>query len=303
MRILPFDSLQTAQVYHNVKQFLRNIEVKIESPDGKTKIFSHNLKEAIQFSIVFGVEFDKTNVTTISLYNILNSTIEMCVPKTGKNKSDTQAARAELSVGYGDDLSMIAKGEILQHTVKLSGPDRILEFKISDMINKLFGFSVTETFEKTLVSSILKQLFATYGIPYYALRFSEDVLVDRITFSGESLGFVIDQLAKRVKAHKYFQIGRLIIEDENWSKQHKSNSVVLLDRTSGLIGTPSKIKTGWKVKSLLNPLIQRGETVHLRFQDNTTSSKIDSQFIVLKGQHRGGSMISDYFTEFECKVG
>ncbi|WP_170875645.1 phage protein [Leptospira alexanderi] len=284
-------------------QFLRNIEVKLESPEGKVKIFSHNPKEAIQFSIEFNVEFDKTNLATISLYNVLNSTTGMCSPKTGKNKSDTQAARAELSVGYGDDLSVIAKGEILQHSVKLNGPDRILEFKISDMVNKLFAFSVTETFEKALVSSILKQIFAKYGISYFALRFSEDVLLDKISFSGESLGFVIDQLAKRVKAHRYFKLGKLVIEDGNYSKQHKSNRVVLLDRTSGLIGTPQKTKVGWKVKSLLNPLIYKGEPVHLRFQDNTTRSKIDSQFVVLKGHHKGGSMISDYFTEFECKAG
>ncbi|MDI7224043.1 phage protein [Leptospira santarosai] len=286
-----------------MKQFLRNIEVKIESPDGKMKIFSHNPKEAIQFSIEFDVEFDKSNLTTISLYNVLNSTIEMCVPRTGKNKSDTELSRAELSVGYGDDLSVIAKGEILQHSVKSNGPNRILEFKISDMVNKLFSFSVTMTFERTLVSSILNQLFAKYGISYFALRFSEDVLIDKISFSGESLDSVINQLAKRVKAHKYFKLGKLIIEDEAWSKNNKSSNIVLLDRTSGLIGTPSKTKAGWKVKSLLNPLIHKGETVHLRFQDNTTNSKIDSPFVVVKGQHKGGSMISDYFTEFECRVG
>ncbi|WP_196229216.1 phage protein [Leptospira noguchii] len=284
-------------------QFLRNIEVKIESWDGKTKIFSHNPKEAIQFAIEFDVEFDKSNLTTISLYNVLNSTVEMCAPKTGKNKSDTELSRAELSVGYGDDLSVIAKGEILQHNVKTNGPNRILEFKISDLVNKLFSFAVTMTFERALVSSILNQLFAKYGISYFALRFSEDVILDKISFSGESLDSVINQLAKRVKAHKYFKLGRLIVEDDNWTKEHKSTNVVLLDRTSGLIGTPSKTKSGWKVKSLLNPLIHKGETVHLRFQDNTTNSKIDSPFIVVKGHHKGGSMTPDYFTEFECKVG
>ncbi|WP_198289854.1 phage protein [Leptospira noguchii] len=284
-------------------QFLRNIEVKIESWDGKTKIFSHNPKEAIQFAIEFDVEFDKSNLTTISLYNVLNSTVEMCAPKTGKNKSDTELSRAELSVGYGDDLSVIAKGEILQHNVKTNGPNRILEFKISDLVNKLFSFAVTMTFERALVSSILNQLFAKYGISYFALRFSEDVILDKISFSGESLDSVINQLAKRVKAHKYFKLERLIVEDDNWTKEHKSTNVVLLDRTSGLIGTPSKTKSGWKVKSLLNPLIHKGETVHLRFQDNTTNSKIDSPFIVVKGHHKGGSMTPDYFTEFECKVG
>ncbi|EMS87337.1 hypothetical protein LEP1GSC073_0081 [Leptospira noguchii str. Cascata] len=121
--------------------------MKIESPDGKMKIFSHNPKEAIQFAI----EFDKSNLTTISLYNVLNSTVEMCAPKTGKNKSDTELSRAELSVGYGDDLSVIAKGEILQHNVKTNGPNRILEFKISDLVNKLFSFAVTMTFERALV--------------------------------------------------------------------------------------------------------------------------------------------------------
>lgn len=279
------------------------MEVRIESPAGKIKIFSHNPSEAIQFSIEFDVEFDKANLSTISLYNVLNSTVEMCVPKTGKNKSDTVCSRAELSVGYGGGLSLLAKGEILQHIVKTSGPNRILEFKISDLVNKLFAFSITMTFERTLVSSILNQLFAKYGISYFALRFSEDALIEKISFSGESLDSVINQLAKRVKAHKYFKLGRLIIEDDNWAKKHKSNNVVLLDRASGLIGTPQKTKTGWKVKSLLNPLINKGETIHLRFQDNTTNSKIDSPFVVLKGQHRGGSMISDYFTEFECKAG
>ncbi|WP_017863120.1 hypothetical protein, partial [Leptospira santarosai] len=189
-----------------MKQFLRNIEVKIESWDGKTKIFSYNPKEAIQFAIEFDVEFDKSNLTTISLYNVLNSTVEMCVPKTGKNKSDTVRSRAELSVGYGEDLSVIAKGEILQHIVKTSGPNRILEFKISDMVNTLFAFSVTMAFEKTLVSAALNQLFAKYGVSYFELRFSEDMLIEKISFSGESLDSVINQLAKRVKAHKYFKL-------------------------------------------------------------------------------------------------
>lgn len=283
-------------------QFLRQVEVRIESPDGRVKIFSHDSKGANLFSIEFDVLFDKTNLTTISLYNVLNSTVDMCAPKTGKKKSDTIHSRAELFVGYGNDLSLVAKGDILQHKVSARGPDRILEFKISDLLNQLYSFSVIETFQKTLVSSILTQLFAKYNITYFALRFSEDALIDKITFSGESLGYVIDRLSKQVKARRYFQLGKLIIEDNNWTTRHKSKEIVLLDRTSGLIGNPQKTKSGWKVKCLLNPLITKGEKVHLSFHNNTTNSKIDSEFLVLKGQHKGGSRTVDYFTEFECKA-
>nr|WP_029782618.1 hypothetical protein [Leptospira interrogans] len=285
-----------------MKQFLRNIEVMIESPDGKVKVFSHNPGEAIHFSIEFEVEFSGTNVTSVALYNVLNSTVGMCTPREGKTKKDSANAKAELSVGYGEDLTLIAKGEIIQHKVAMRGADRIFEFKISDMVNKLYAYSVTETFEKTLVSSALKQIFEKYGISYYALRISDDVLLDSITFAGASLSVAIDRLAKLVKAKRYFKLGKLIVEDETWSKNNQSNNVPLLDRTSGLIGTPQKTKSGWKVQCLLNPLIAMGEPVHLTFTDNTTGSKIDSQYIVTHGTHKGSSRSSDHITEFECKV-
>ncbi|WP_410403021.1 hypothetical protein [Leptospira borgpetersenii] len=68
------------------------------------------------------------------------------------------------------------------------------------------------------------------------------------------------------------------------------------------VGTPQKTKTGWKVQCLLNPLIAKGEPVHLTFTDNTTGNKIDSQYIVTHGTHKGASRSAEHFTEFECKV-
>ncbi|HRG77697.1 MAG TPA: hypothetical protein PLX69_24265, partial [Leptospiraceae bacterium] len=137
----------------------RVMSVKIEPPVGNSKTFEHNIEEGKLFRIDFEVDFK--GHATVSLYNVLDVTARMCEPATvgGKKKF----ASLTLEAGYTNDLSLLAKGEIIQSLVKRSGADKILEMKLSSKVSLLNEFVIPKEYNGSY-RSIIPQILKDNGI-------------------------------------------------------------------------------------------------------------------------------------------
>lgn len=277
----------------------RHIEVKIEPVEGEAKVYSYihgsyNDCFSIEFDVVMGL---KAAAFTVKLYNVLKTTVDLCKPKVvGKSK---QFAKISLSAGYGDDIALLASGDIASHEFKVSDTDSILEIKSINSISKTFNTLITKTFTNQTASQILESIFKELGINSYSINIKDNSVIPQLSLN-DNLSRILDVLCKKTNTVYYSVFGKFYIESVD-EKKGRASQMVLLDRSSGLIGRPEFKGVNLNAKSLLNPKIQQGEVIRVEFYNRETDEESNFDYKVVKGKHVGGSRISNYYTEFEAR--
>lgn len=275
--------------------YRRVLSCKIESPNGESKTFEHDVDNGKLFRIDFSADFKGD--ATISLYNVLEATINMT--KFSKVANKTIFPKLQLSAGYESDLYLIAEGEIIQSLVKISGPDRILEMKIAPKAYILNEYAQTKQYNGTL-QTILRDFLLDNGITSYQVLTSFGTNQNFYDFAATgTVEKNLSRLCELLFSEYSFYLGKLLIATKDQTTYLKTQKVVL-DKDSGLVQSPAKKGLGYTVKSLLNPRIAPNQIVHLTFRDlNSKETKIDKEFIAKSGKHFGSSFGNDYYTEFE----
>jgi hypothetical protein len=274
--------------------YKRVLSCELESSNGERKTFLHNIDEGSLFRIDFTAEF--TGSATVSLYNVNEVTINMV--KSTKVSGKTKFANLQLQAGYDKDIYLISTGEIVQSLVKRNQADKILELKISPKANLLTEYAIPKQYNGTL-QTILKQFLLDNGILSYEILtlLGMDQIMD-----FASTGTVeqnLSRICKLLKAEYYLYLGKLVIATKDQSSFLK-NQKVILDKESGLIGSPVVKGAGYTVKSLLNPKIAMNQVLEIGFNDPSDFTKpIKRDFIVKSGKHFGSSFSNDFYTEFD----
>ncbi|HNE56470.1 MAG TPA: hypothetical protein PK079_25130, partial [Leptospiraceae bacterium] len=135
--------------------YARHIEVKIEPVEGEAKVYSYVHGSYLDcFSIEFDVAMGlKAAAFTVKLYNVLKTTVDLCKPQIkGKSK---QFPKIYLSAGYGNDIALLASGDIASYEYKVSDTDSILEIKSINSISKTFNTVITKTFTNQTANQII----------------------------------------------------------------------------------------------------------------------------------------------------
>lgn len=276
--------------------FGQQIELKIKSPDGKYKIFksgdSYDLKNS--FHIEFTVEFGKSNGIDIKLFNPSRETGDMCLPI---NKIP---AEIFLYAGYqkGTDVRLIASGDIVSSNYKAVGVDRILEIKSAFKVKELYQTVTNKTFYNTPIYLIIESMLKEAGINHYDLKVLNNQVLEQYTASG-NLKTNLDKLCKIGGVVHYPKLGAIIIEPEN-EKKSRTSKRIYLHRKSGMIGSPEKKGVNLSVKCLLNPSIQKGEFVRIKYIDHAKNKELEDDYIVQSGKHTA-NLSGSFYTEFECR--
>lgn len=265
--------------------FERNIEVLIESPNGKTKIFSSKAGFTIEFDIQFGTR--ASGIVKIS--NVLSSTLEMCKPENPGTKK-VKYANVELSAGYKDDLYLLTSASILSVEQKIKGVDKILEIKCGAKQDVLTTNYIIETYQNTFASLILKSIFLKNRITAYSINLDSDPVIPSISFSGNLKNALIE-ITKKTNAVWYEKNGKIYVESKN-AKAKRDVEVVSLGSRSGLINSPETNGVKLKLRSLLNPKLNYGSVFYLE--------NLKDYYKVLNGKHFGGNKIQNYYTDLEC---
>lgn len=278
--------------------FNRHIVCSIYDPNDSGKRFEHFIPDNKDFSIDFESQFarGKATVSTVKLYNVRHSTIALCDPKgTGKNM---RYASVELSAGYGDNLSLVLTGNIIQKKYLRQGPDSVLELKISGGTQKLLHTFISATYKSQIASNLLKTILSQNKIPFAPIQFKSDPLIEQISFHT-TLENVLNELSKQAKFTYDMRLGKLAIEQKD-SPKKQPQMIPRISRKTGMVGVPERDGIFWKVKSLLTPAIVTGGLVRLESLEIKTSegNTLNTEVEIEKGKHSGSSKGQNFYTEF-----
>lgn len=276
----------------------RHIELRIDKANSYNKtLVSYPIDNKV-FSIDFNIPFGTNEVSTIRLYNSLDSTYGMCLP----DKSTKKYSTLELQAGYRNDVALILVGDIVQISHIRQGADKILEIKALPRAFDLFNTFISQSFVKYSVKNIIEDLCDVSNIPVYFDEFiKNNPIIPEISFS-DSLDSCLNHLCKLLNAKKDFQKGKLYIISKADIKQSINyNDIPKINNDTGMIGYPEFRNNLWKIKTLLNPAIFTNSQIFIEFYDLSSAAIIGNYYSVLKGKHYGSSFAQDYYTEVECK--
>lgn len=271
----------------------------------------------IKFSVPFG-DNEKVDTIDIQVYNLKDETINSI--------SINQAVI--LSAGYIDDNGVIFSGSLKKKETKWEGLDKITTFKCVDCSLDYTNGVVKRTYGRnTHASLILRELARDAGLAIGDI----DLPVDFVYRSGKVLNgkikFQIAEIAKDCKAKQYVNKNRLYVRD-----RAKGNNIGLdISKETGLIDDPEEVEEevktekkvekkserkngktdkkseekksvskpakkklkGYKIKMLLNHKVTTDVIIKL------TSRNVSGLFRVSKGEHKGDTSGTEYYTECE----
>lgn len=251
----------------------------------------------IKFSVPFG-DNEKVDTIDIQVYNLKDDTI---------NAIATNQV-AILSAGYVDDNGVIFSGSLKKKETKWEGLDKVTTFKCIDCTLDYTQGVIKRTYARnTPASLILRELARDAGLAIGDI----DLPVDFVYRSGKALNgkikFLVSEIAKDCKAKLHINKGRLYVRDSK-----KGDNVGLdISKETGLIDEPeeveeeikdekgSKLKNdkkkikGYKIKMLLNHRVTTDVIIKL------TSRNVSGVFRVSKGEHKGDTSGTEYYTECE----
>ena len=168
-----------------------------------------------------------------------------------------------LLVVYGGSLEVLFFGDLAKNGVhtKRVGPDIITTLEAGDAEKVLkethieIGLAPGATNVQILAMAAAK-LKLTQGVQ---LGFTLNSFVNGVSFSGK-VKDLIDQLTEQVKVKWSIQNGEFQILPE---KITEPGRVLLLAPDTGLLGIPTKTKTGFEFESLINTSIKPGKKVQI----------------------------------------
>lgn len=271
--------------------FKREIEVVTDE-----KIFSGD-----DYSIFFEVPFDdgsKPNISTISIYNLSDSTVTEL--KTG--------SKITLNAGYQNDVGSIFLGSIKFNASEWKGVDRITELDCFDSGETWFEKSIKKTYKAGASGKqILKDLLKLTGLSTGAFNLPANKIYKSGKTFKSTLAKAVVEVAKDCGAKVHVTKNKIFIRPKN----EGDNIRYVINSERGLIGSPTniekevvtgkdkagnqikKVVRGWKVKTLLNHRITTDVIIEIE------SKTANGTFRVESGKHFGGSKGTNFYTEME----
>lgn len=249
------------------------------------------------FTIGFDVPFDdenESNVAELKIYNLSDATVAAL-------KKDSPAV---LIAGYQSAAGAILTGTIKHAASHWQGVDKITTVEVVDNNDAWLNTPVKKTYkEGTTAKEILSDLLPLTRLEISAFSLPKVQTYPRGKTLNTTLGNAIKALAKDCDAKMHVNRGRIFLRP---AKEGDSVGIVI-DADHGLIGSPERIEeehtevksnkkvnvTGWKVKTLLNPLITTDVVLQI------TSKTANGVFRVKSGKHAGQSDGGAYYTEVE----
>jgi hypothetical protein len=275
-------------------QFNRNASVIIVKKGGS----SLNLEG-------FNVRFDilktntrSTNNIEINIFNLAEAT---------RNQIQEVDDKVILKVGYGVSADeIIAIGNIIKIVHHFEFPNVITRIEAKDGIGKLREVRGSLSFKAgTPVLSVLNAVTKKLGIDKRAYNFPiKGEFTNGFAFSGQ-MADALDKVITKAGLTWTVQNDELQINDK---KGISNYPIVSVSKDTGMIGSPEKqFKTdgqlinvqanrGWRIKALLNPLIEPGGRILI--SSNTANGLFKVDAVKHTGELRG----SDWFSLIDTTV-
>ncbi|TGK21683.1 phage protein [Leptospira kmetyi] len=265
----------------NPKLFGRVAALEILPKTGSGKEFTYP-----PFDIEFETEIGPMNLTTVTLYNVNQDTMNLI---EGKSKGGgLQYPSAFLNAGYKDENGLVVSGEVIRPKMTQDGTNRILEFQISANAGAWSSFYIMKTYSKLPAMTVILDILDRGDLKPGRINIADNKIIN---FSANtSLGDCIRRFCSLTKTQYWFQDGLLHIDS---LQPQKKPSAIFLDDSSGLIGTPEKEQTTWKIKSLFRHKFKKNVIVSVK------GGGLDADCRIVKGKHFFSTLKSECYSELE----
>ncbi|QGF21723.1 baseplate hub protein [Bacillus phage vB_BcM_Sam46] len=210
----------------------------------KIEIICNGITLTNELDITFEIPFDNTpsvNTARIKIYNLLDQTII----KFEHNKE------LIINAGYQGNFGAVLKGLVKKVETEWEGPDKLTTITVADLTDNWVGKTFEKTYaEDVYASTILRDAANAVGIAIGQILLPEDkIYKGGKTIKGEA-SKTIAEIVPDCNAYMNVAYGRLWIQGRDQGTQ----SGVLLNKDSGLIGTPIPIskQEDYKVNKIVH---------------------------------------------------
>ena len=216
---------------------------------------------------------------------------------------------AKLEAGYDDHFGTIFNGVIVRAINTREGPDWVTELECS----AVFGQALLNTLSKsfgtaTPVRNIVDELFAAagWGSVHYSPEALE-VISSILTKTKVVIGSAYNTASRLLKNHRLtfsVDVDGITVYKPDHPRVSGSESgtvpFLLLDESTGLVGTPKVTDFGADFKALLDPRIRPGQIVRIdseTLQESITDPRLGRDFTVYQVTCNGDTYTDDWFSE------
>lgn len=257
--------------------------------DRKYKISISDEKKQLSFeNIDFKFNVKKTgsispNELDLTIYNLKKETRDFIIKP--KNLIIIEA-------GYNSDYGIVFKGTIEKGSrSEFAAPNWETKTFSKDGIKALQKIITAKSFSpKTSIEAVIKYIIKETGLKEGNLKgLPKEKFGTGYSLSGIAINQIKTLLNKK-NLDFFITDGVLHIIPKNDSI---NTNPILLDKTSGLKGTPKKTNTGWTIKSLLRPNINPSSLLKVASQEVTG-------FLVAKDVTINASTRGEWELDIEC---
>lgn len=186
-----------------------------------------------------------------------------------------------LSVGYGENLSEILRGNIVTAIPSLDNPNFSIKLNIqAGYLQNLENNAVAHSLKKATIKKIAENIAKNNKL---SLDFkAKDKEVGDYAFAGSPL-LQITRFREAYPAFDMFMRGDALVVTD---KDFKGINTIKLSNKTGLIGTPKPTPTGCEIVCMLNPFLNIGDALEL---ESFKLPQLNGSYFVFELTHTGAN--------------
>ena len=235
-------------------QYKRGYKLSVVTPEGKALVIT-DLR--VRFEITKDL-FGYPNLGDIQIFNLSRDKVTAI---------SQEFTLIELQIGYGGALDTVFRGDIRNIVNRREGVDTITQFYAGDGERATRDARLSKTYAAgTSIKQIVKELAETFKIPTAKL---DGLDTTRTNQRGQTISSAskdaMDKLADDYKFHWSIQDGELVTQDRE--SYDKDNTVFNINRSTGMIGSPTITELGADVRTLMNPRLNPYRAIQITTPD------------------------------------
>lgn len=231
---------------------------------------------------------------------------------TGLTKSDMQFlstnynpqtlqlkdSKIELEAGYSGNLALILSGNVIEAEPNFTSPDQQIRLKVmSGAENNLkTGFTLKDSISKNATfKDICGKVASNNGLSLVFDNKIPNKVIGDFVFQGTPFQ-QIQKLREYMPLAVTISVSnkQLIVASQN----AKGAKKIILDNTTGLLGTPKPTSMGCEVRMLLNPALNINDFVEIKSQKLHSLNQL---YYILEMKHKGSNRADTWETNLTLR--
>lgn len=220
----------------------------------------------------FMIEFDsdpEPNISEIGAYNLSNDSVNEF------KEGDTIIFNG----GYKGNVASMIVGTLISYEQDRVGVDTLTTLTVAPGISRWSNATVNESFKSGITNrQVIDSLLGNFGLEVVEMNLVREITYDNGKVVSGMLKDVLSELSKEAGSEFYIKNEQIFIKP----KEQGFNIGFLLNKDTGLIGSPRKTEEGYKIDMMLNNKVNVDTILQVE------SLTANGMFRVVKGTHRDG---------------